>query len=91
MIDNDNVKSDNRSKDDKNEDYEIWDYSDKKPLTIKDCKHNFVLDGDEIGDYVAWKCIICKRGTFIRKGSKIINSQLRANTLNERQVCKKKM
>lgn len=74
MVDTSGNWGDNLDRDAKNEDYEIWDLKDKEPITKKDCKHHFVLDGEEIGNTVAWKCTICNRGTFIRKGQRIINS-----------------
>lgn len=38
-----------------------------EPLNDVNCKHEFRLDGDEIGDTRAWVCIKCHRGTYLPK------------------------
>lgn len=74
-IDNYNKTTDNASIDDNNENYEVIKLENSVPLIDLDCKHNFVEDDDVIDDLSqSWICTKCKRGTFLPKGVKIINS-----------------
>lgn len=61
----------NKSSNDTNEKHEVVDLTKKEPITVKNCEHKFVLDGEEIGDRVAWKCTNCRRGVFLRKDQQI--------------------
>jgi hypothetical protein len=74
MVDNYHDNLDNASRDDKNENYEVFNLKDVEPLNDPNCTHHFVKDSDEIGGYQAWICQLCKRGTFYPKGTTIINS-----------------
>jgi hypothetical protein len=73
-IDNPYGYTDNASNNDNDDDYEVIDLSKQEPLFDKDCKHYFVLDGDELGGQVGWICQKCHRGTFLPKGMTVINS-----------------
>lgn len=74
-IDNYNKSKDNSSIDANNENYEVIKRDNLVPLIDPDCKHEFVKDDDEIDKASqSWICIKCKRGTFLPKGVKIINS-----------------
>jgi hypothetical protein len=52
----------------------VVDLEKVEPLNDINCRHFFVKDSDTIGDYQAWKCKQCRRGTFLPKGTQIINS-----------------
>jgi hypothetical protein len=66
-------KSDNRTKHEGNEDDVVVDLSKQAPLNDINCKHFFVKDSEVIGEFRAWICKHCKRGTFIRKDATIKN------------------
>ena len=71
MFDNAQDKGDNHNRDGKNENYETWHI--KENIVDKDCEHSFILDGECIGNMVAWSCKKCKRGRFLPLGVKITN------------------
>lgn len=74
-IDNYNKSTDNSSIDDNNEKYEVIKRANLVPLLDPNCKHNFVKDSDVIDKLTqSWICVKCKRGTFLPKGTTIINS-----------------
>ena len=74
MFDNQDNSNDNRNIHDKNEEYEVIRRDELEPINDPNCKHNFVVDSDEIGGFQAWVCTKCKRGTFLPKATIIINS-----------------
>lgn len=74
MLDNSGYSSDNSTNDDYDGEYEVINLEHVEPLNKKDCKHYFEIDSEIIGNAQAWVCIHCKRGTFLAKGQKIINS-----------------
>lgn len=73
-LDNPYGYTDNLSEDVYDDQHEVINMAEQKPLNDKDCKHLFKLDGDSIGDSVGWKCIHCHRGKFFPKNITIINS-----------------
>lgn len=73
-IDNPYGYTDNLVEDVYDDQYEVIDMAKQTPLNDPDCKHQFKLDGDEIGDMVGWSCIHCHRGKFYPKGVTIINT-----------------
>ena len=74
MFDNQDNSNDNRNIHDKNEEYEVIRRDELEPINDPNCKHNFVVDSDEIGGFQAWVSSKCKRGRFLPKAPKIINS-----------------
>ena len=51
---------------------EVIRMDEVEPLFDADCKHTFKKDDDKIGDYQAWVCTKCHRGTFLPDGVQII-------------------
>jgi hypothetical protein len=74
-IDNTNGFTDNGNQNEQNDnDERIFELDNATPINNPDCEHHFVKDDDMIGDYQSWICQSCKRGVYIHKDTKIINS-----------------
>jgi len=73
-LDNPYGYTDNSSNDDNDDQYEVIDLSNVEPLHDPKCKHHFEPDGDELNGQIGWSCVKCHRGTFMPKGTTIINS-----------------
>lgn len=71
IIDNPRPKRDTYDNNVGNDDIVIR-REDLKPLYDPNCEHDFVLDGEVIGDSRAWVCSKCHRGTFLPKTVKRI-------------------
>lgn len=69
------MNSDNTNRDDENDEYEVFDMSGVPPLNDPDCNHFFIEEvHEEIDGYTAWTCEKCRRGTYLPKGHKVINT-----------------
>ena len=66
--------SDDNKDNEHNDDDVVIKLDELTPINDPDCKHYFVKDEDEIGEYQAWICRSCSRGAFYPKGVEIINS-----------------
>lgn len=76
-FDTDAFTTDNSNIDDKNEKHEVIELNELTPINNPECTHYFVKDNDELAEennMQSWICQKCKRGTFMPKGTTIINS-----------------
>jgi hypothetical protein len=74
MLDNASGTGDNQSINGNDEPDEVIRMDEVEPINDPNCKHFFIKDSDIIGDYQAWICRKCKRGTFYPINTTIINS-----------------